>query len=622
MRNRIRAAVIASVICLLAVLDTDAREPIFNVTPPLLAAGADLHFEIVMQGDPDPNAIFVAGSERIHGIRINPDTRPGMNPGNCVTSILFLFGAYDGWGVDFDLSGPDEGWTYPQILACTARTALKPGDYIVWLDYDVSKGDGTISNRTAPPVYVTVTGDRDSDGISDLVDNCPNVANQNQLDSDHDGLGDACDPDVHDRDQDGIDDGVDNCPDHFNPGQVDTDGDRLGDTCDPNPFDRDNDDIADIDDNCPTVFNPSQDDSDGNGVGNACEVDLDHDGVPNTLDNCPLTPNADQTETDLTPDGFGDACDPPDSDGDRVVNVEDNCPAVANGNQADANGDGQGDACDQDDSDLDGVLDASDNCAATANPSQQDTDSDGLGDACETDDSDGDGTADGSDNCPSAFNPDQADEDHNGIGNICDPGRDPDGDGIPDSSDNCDFASNPGQQDANANGIGDVCDLLSDTDGDGLRDAQESQTGTDPSIFTIVEPGINTYSDGQPTGIGSAATSGESVGVAILAPAGIDAVVATVTSPRGNTVFQDTLTPHSPVAFSFTPDSPGKWKIVAKFYDDSILIDTLTESLVVAKKMKTPKTKDACKNNGWLALQRADGTPFTNQGACVSYVSK
>lgn len=34
-----------------------------------------------------------------------------------------------------------------------------------------------------------------------------------------------------------------------------------------------------------------------------------------------------------------------------------------------------------------------------------------------------------------------------------------------------------------------------------------------------------------------------------------------------------------------------------------------------------PANKDACKNNGWKALTRADFTPFKNQGDCIQYVN-
>lgn len=35
--------------------------------------------------------------------------------------------------------------------------------------------------------------DRDRDGIQDSKDNCPKIANSDQLDTDEDGKGDACD---------------------------------------------------------------------------------------------------------------------------------------------------------------------------------------------------------------------------------------------------------------------------------------------------------------------------------------------------------------------------------------------------------------------------------------------
>ncbi len=48
------------------------------------------------------------------------------------------------------------------------------------------------SAPAALPIPSSPANDRDADGFSDLVDNCPNTAND-QRDSDGDGLGDACD---------------------------------------------------------------------------------------------------------------------------------------------------------------------------------------------------------------------------------------------------------------------------------------------------------------------------------------------------------------------------------------------------------------------------------------------
>ena len=31
--------------------------------------------------------------------------------------------------------------------------------------------------------------------------------------------------------------------------------------------------------------------------------------------------------------------------------------------------------------------------------------------------------------------------------------------------------------------------------------------------------------------------------------------------------------------------------------------------------------KDECKSGGWQNVRRADGSPFTNQGDCVSYTN-
>ena len=56
-----------------------------------------------------------------------------------------------------------------------------------------------------------------SAGLDDISDNCPNVNNVGQEDSDSDGVGDACD----------------NCRDDANSIQVDADMNSYGDICDP-----------------------------------------------------------------------------------------------------------------------------------------------------------------------------------------------------------------------------------------------------------------------------------------------------------------------------------------------------------------------------------------------------
>ncbi len=99
-----------------------------------------------------------------------------------------------------------------------------------------SDGDGVPDTYPAAEPYVT------NGTAGTQWDNCTNIANPDQADTDADGAGDVCDTDT---DGDGVNDktpltftaipvalGGDNCPFVANADQADADGDNLGDACD------------------------------------------------------------------------------------------------------------------------------------------------------------------------------------------------------------------------------------------------------------------------------------------------------------------------------------------------------------------------------------------------------
>lgn len=269
-------------------------------------------------------------------------------------------------------------------------------------------------------------------------DNCPNLSNPDQLDSDGDGEGNACEI-IVDADGDGVVDEEDNCVEHPNAMQLDEDSDGVGDACDGCPtvpdssqLDTDADLIGDVCDVCQGVFNPIQSDVDNDGLGDECDTDADNDGIVNESDNCWRMENPSQLDADA--DGVGDACDiclleanplQLDFDSDGFGDTCDTCPSIENYDQLDSDQDGTGDACDT--------------CPLTYSADQTDTDEDGTGDICSEDD-DGDGVADMADNCPKHVNADQINLDGDAFGDVCD--ADIDGDGIPNLSDVCDQIPN------------------------------------------------------------------------------------------------------------------------------------------------------------------------------------
>ena len=375
----------------------------------------------------------------------------------------------------------------------------------------VQTSDGTATySKTFTISVIDIDEDSDGDGITNNLDNCPSIANADQLDTDGDGIGDVCD----------------NAPTVSNANQLDTDGDGVGDVSD---TDDDGDGVLDTNDAFPLDASESAD-TDGDGIGDNADLDDDADGVPDTTDNAPLTPNIDQLDTDS--DGIGDIEDPDDdndgySDADEITCGSD--PLFAASLPADTDADGIPDCIDTDD-DNDGYSDEDESaCDCTCDSTNKsdngksdpldasvtpldfdadfipdcidtdddndgyldtndafpldstewlDTDADGIGNNTDTDD-DGDGQLDtdeiacGSD--PLLASSMSLDTDEDTIPNCVD--TDDDNDGVIDTADV--FPLDPAEwADTDADGIGNNADT--DDDNDGQSDYNELVCGSDP----------------------------------------------------------------------------------------------------------------------------------------------
>ena len=197
---------------------------------------------------------------------------------------------------------------------------------------------GGVAAQRPPAPPTDSQADTDSDGVADATDNCPLVANADQINTDGaDDGGDACDPD---DDNDGVEAPADDCPrgdtSWTSNASTDNDGDGCRDADE--DLDDDNDGFPDLSnattvaDNCPLVANGDQINTDGAADGgDACDDDDDNDGFPDlsnattAADNCRLVANADQINTDGADDG-GDACDDDDDNDfeEDATDVDDN----------------------------------------------------------------------------------------------------------------------------------------------------------------------------------------------------------------------------------------------------------------------------------------------------------
>jgi hypothetical protein len=283
---------------------------------------------------------------------------------------------------------------------------------------------------TCPLECVGDSCDDDGDGVANRNDNCLQVANPSQCDTDHDGYGNACDADF---DENGRVDAVDlsrflardwragqdsghgtdmNCD-----GVVDDDdfpglrppfkstaapgpsGLRCAGTvpcpvpCSGPTCDGDGDGLVERADNCTQVANPRQCDADRDGYGNACDGDFDENGRVDAADyeNYFAPDRAKGRDsghgTDMNCDGVVD-------DADYINYFLPQLLAALPANRPGPSGlscagvfpcpNCQGPSCDPDG---DGRVNWGDDCSEIPNPGphQCDTDRDGYGNPCDGD---------------------------------------------------------------------------------------------------------------------------------------------------------------------------------------------------------------------------------------------
>ncbi len=157
------------------------------------------------------------------------------------------------------------------------------------------------------PLVLTTSPDNDNDGYPDNLDPCDGdpVLGRPLYNHDNDSQCNDADPD---DDNDAILDGNDNCPIVANQDQLDIDSDALGDVCD---ADKDNDGVSNYSDDCSAGeigwTSDGSTDQDSDGCRDVTEdIDDDNDGVPDTVDEAPLTgTNSNEIDLDLNSDYKG-----------------------------------------------------------------------------------------------------------------------------------------------------------------------------------------------------------------------------------------------------------------------------------------------------------------------------
>lgn len=139
---------------------------------------------------PEDGETIAVGTNTIHGmvfagketeitkVEISTDGGTTWQPGQLLN--YFIPNVWKHWEFTWDVNQPGEYQVFARVTDSSGNTQREPAGNFGW------RGFGVI---------VTAEPDDDVDGIPDSEDNCLNVYNPSQQDSDDDGAGNACDDD-------------------------------------------------------------------------------------------------------------------------------------------------------------------------------------------------------------------------------------------------------------------------------------------------------------------------------------------------------------------------------------------------------------------------------------------